>query len=445
MCWGLLPVAVLAGKEDYFGIKVVDEQTGRGVPMVELETVNNIVYVTDSNGLVAFHEPGLMDRDVFFFVRSHGYEFPKDGFGNAGKTLRTTPGTIAEIKIKRLNIAERLYRITGQGIYRDSVLLGVKTPLREPLLNGQVVGRDSVQAVPYRGKIYWFWGDTSRPAYPLGHFSTAGATSELSDDPDTGVNLTYFTDANGFSRGMAQFHEEGLVWTDGVLTVPDENGRERLVAHYSRVKSLDERLEHGLMIFNDQTQQFEKLVRFDVKKFAHWEAGQALRVRENGADYFYFCTPLATTRVKATLADLRNLAHYERVHTDAKLTAADTGKPVKMHAGSISWNAYRKKWILVGEEVYGSTSFIGEIWYAEADKITGPWRQAKKIVTHNRYSFYNPAQHPFYDMDGGRFIYFEGTYSQTFSGNPVMTPRYDYNQIMYRLDLADPRLHLSAK
>ena len=37
-------------------------------------------------------------------------------------------------------------------------------------------------------------------------------------------------------------------------------------------------------------------------------------------------------------------------------------------------------------------------------------------------------------------IYFEGTYTREFSGNPVATPRYDYNQLMYRLDLADPRL-----
>ena len=37
-------------------------------------------------------------------------------------------------------------------------------------------------------------------------------------------------------------------------------------------------------------------------------------------------------------------------------------------------------------------------------------------------------------------IYFEGTYSHDFSGNKDATTRYDYNQIMYRLDLADPRL-----
>jgi hypothetical protein len=61
-------------------------------------------------------------------------------------------------------------------------------------------------------------------------------------------------------------------------------------------------------------------------------------------------------------------------------------------------------------------------------------------VTHDKYSFYNPTQHAFFDEAGGRVIYFEGTYTHTFSGHPVPTPRYDYNQIMYRLDLSDPRL-----
>jgi len=57
-------------------------------------------------------------------------------------------------------------------------------------------------------------------------------------------------------------------------------------------------------------------------------------------------------------------------------------------------------------------------------------------VTHNHYSFYNPVQDAFFDQDGGRIIYFEGTYTGTFSRNEDFTPRYDYNQIMYRLDLS---------
>jgi hypothetical protein len=47
-----------------------------------------------------------------------------------------------------------------------------------------------------------------------------------------------------------------------------------------------------------------------------------------------------------------------------------------------------------------------------------------------------------FDKDGGRIIFFEGTYTTTFSGNNDPTPRYDYNQIMYQLDLSDPRLAL---
>ena len=112
---------------------------------------------------------------------------------------------------------------------------------------------------------------------------------------------------------------------------------------------------------------------------------------------------------------------------------------VLLHRGSVRWNAYRKCWIMIAAQIGGSSQ-LGEIWYAEAAAPTGPWRRAKKIVTHDRYSFYNPVHHPFLDQDGGRVIYFEGTYTAEFSGNPVATPRYDYNQIMYRLDLDDPRL-----
>src|SRR5262249_16272026 len=88
------------------------------------------------------------------------------------------------------------------------------------------------------------------------------------------------------------------------------------------------------------------------------------------------------------------------------------------------------------------TSFLGETWYAEADTPLGPWVYARKVVTHDNYSFYNPKQHPYFDQDGGRLIYFEGTYTHTFSGNDQPTPRYDYNQVMYRPELAEQRLNL---
>src|ERR1700712_5508428 len=87
-------------------IRVVDAETGRGVPLVQLETVNGLSFVTDNAGRIAFHEPGLMGREVFFTVRSHGYEAKKDGFGFAGVRITPRAGKAAEVLVKRRNIAE---------------------------------------------------------------------------------------------------------------------------------------------------------------------------------------------------------------------------------------------------------------------------------------------------------------------------------------------------
>ena len=489
--------ACALGAAPYFGIKVVDEQTGRGVPLVELETVNAVKYYTDSAGWVAFHEPGLMNRRVFFSVKSHGYEFPKDGFGIVGARLETKEGGRAELKIKRLNIAERLYRVTGQGIYADSVLLGEKVPLREPVLNAEVLGQDSVLPVLYRGKIWWFWGDTARASYPLGHFRMSGATSELPGkgglDPSVGVDLTYFAGKDGFSRPMAPMPElkGGVIWISGLMVVPDGAGGERLVGRYGQFKSLGEMLQQGIVVFNDETDTFEKAAEFELKEPWRYPDGHPIRMMEGKADHFLFPRPFPVVRAPARLEDLKNPAKYEaftclapgtkydkagakvergpdgkavwawKPGTDPvtqpqesdlikagklkpedarfQLVDADTGKPVLLHFGSFCWNAYRKKWVLIGVQSFG-TSFLGEVWVAQADAPTGPWGKARKIVTHEKYSFYNPAQHPFFDQEGGRIVYFEGTYAETFSDAPFKTPRYDYNQVMYRLDLSDPRL-----
>ena len=66
-------------KNLFFRIKVVDEQTERGVLLIELTTTNLLSYITDSHGVIAFYEPGLMGREVFFHISGHGYECPKNG------------------------------------------------------------------------------------------------------------------------------------------------------------------------------------------------------------------------------------------------------------------------------------------------------------------------------------------------------------------------------
>ena len=235
--------ACQANPKDYFGIQVVDEQTGRGVPLVELRTTNEIAYVTDSAGWLAFDELGLMGREVFFHVSSHGYEYPKDMFGFRGLKLMPKAGETTTIKIKRNNIAERLYRVSGGGIYRDSILLGKPVPTRKPILNADLMGNDSVLTAIHQGKIYWFWGDSNRVSYPLGNFRTTSATSELPErgglKPDVGVDFSYFTGPDGFAKQMVPSEEDGPIWLSGNRRRSRNAGRHRLSDWYCGVKTAE--------------------------------------------------------------------------------------------------------------------------------------------------------------------------------------------------------------
>ena len=186
----LLPALLCAAPEDYFGIHVVDESTGRGVPLVTLKTTNHIALTTDSAGWIAFNEPGLMNRGVYFTFEGPGYALPKDGFGCVGVRLTPVAGKSVEVKVLRTNLAERLCRLTGQGIYRDSTLLGKEPPLPSPNLFADVMGQDSVQVVPWKGRYFWIFGDTLRANYPLGNYQSTAAWSDAPDkgglDPEHG-------------------------------------------------------------------------------------------------------------------------------------------------------------------------------------------------------------------------------------------------------------------
>ena len=498
------PPRLHAAPADYFQITVVDADTGRGVPLVELKTVNAVCFYTDSNGVVALDEPDMMGHKVWFGVKSHGYEYPADGFGYRGVALDIKAGGSARVKLKRVNIAERLYQITGAGIYRDSVLTGVPTPIKEPLMDGLVMGQDTVMATPYRGKLYWFYGDTERPGYPLGQFATSGATSLPPGagglDPDRGIDLTYWTDADGFSRPMLPLPGfGGPVWVGGVFTLKDAGGREKLYTHFTHLDHDGKAAEQGLALFDDAKVVFAPVCRYALDAPLYPD-GQPFHAVVDGRSYLY-CQSKALSavplvRVRADAAHVTDPRFYEaftclasgarEAGADTKLDRAgdghlvyawkaDTGvlgydaqqaligagkmkpeevlsplrdietdAPIHSHGGSVFWNSYRKRWVMISGQAGGTSSYLGELWFAEADTPVGPWVYARKILTHDHYTFYNPTQHPFFDQDGGRLIYLEGTYTDTYSGNTDVTPRYNYNQIMYRLTLDDPRLSLPA-
>jgi len=491
-----LVLALLAAQpagSSLFCIEVVDDRTGRGVPLVELTTTAGVTYVTDSAGLVAFDEPGLLDQRVFFSVKSHGYEPPKDGFGIQGRAFDVTPGGSAQIKLKRRNIAERLYRVTGQGIYRDTLLLGRDPPIKQPSLNARVTGCDSVVTAEYRGKMYWFWGDTNQVAYFLGNYNVPGATSPLDFDPSRGVDLDYFVGEKGFAKAVCKMPGEGPTWIGGLAALGDESGRERLVCGYVKIQAPMKVYRRGIAVWSDERNEFERASDFepDVPLYPD---GHSFRHREGEREYLYFSADAPLVRVPATAGAYQDLAQYEaftclvpgsmldkpqidrdesgrvryawKKNTPAvgsdkqarlvkdgllkehegllQLRDAASDRPILAHRNSCTaWNEHRKKWVNIILQIYG-TSMLGEIWYAEADSPLGPWVYATKIVTHDKYTFYNPKQHPLFSRGEPRYLYFEGTYTHSFSGAEHRTPRYDYNQVMYRVDLDDEQLVLPA-
>jgi len=484
----------------YYTIKVVDSLTNRGIPMVELRTTNNISYYTDSAGLVAFFEPGLMDQDVFFNISSHGYQFMNNTFGFVGQTLRVRPGESITLKMTRKNIAQRIYRLTGQGIYRDSTLLGVPVPIENPNLNARVQGQDSTQAVVYKNQIFWIWGDTGGPFHPLGNFRVSAAVSDLPENgglsPDKGVNYSYFTRHDGFVKEMVPKlpGDPNLVWLSAVMTAPDNDGNERLMAKYTLLHGLGKNVESGIMVYNDETNLFdERHMMLDGDTDTVWNlpGGQATRYKDGEKEYYFFSDPFPNKRVEAKYESIINPDMYEfftclaegtefdgnQTQIDRnengeivwewkkntapitqeqesrliqlKLIEAseamylikdkDSNRNINSHAGSIRWNEYLDAWVFVFTQIGGQSSFLGEIWFSYSTEPTGPWNWAKKIVSHEKYGLYNVVHHRFFDQDGGKTIYFEGTYSSMFDGSQK-TPRYDYNQIMYQLDLSDERL-----
>lgn len=485
LCLVLLAGEMIAseGPSRAFGIHVVDETTGVGVPLVELRMVHGVSWVSDNAGWIYFHEPGLMDRELAWLVSGPGISYPKDGFGYACFRARSTPGQMVKLPVRQTTIATRVGRLTGQGLYRDSELLGKNVPVANGNSVG-LLGQDSVQAVVFQEKLFWLWGDTSIARYPLGNFHTTCAWTERDADPEKGLHYQYFTEpeAPQSLRRMLPLKEPGAVWMFGLLAQRDLQGRERLFAGYSRQKGLVPADEKGIAEYFPEKGRFAVMSGREKSEAWRMPMGQAVRVTTSAGDHWYFSAPFTHVRVRADVADLLRADCYEMLRFDsgslqwiwqreqAPTTAAeekvllekklmplrmaryqlrerDTGRVIRVHGASIQWNAWRKRFVMIAVQAgeREDPSPLGEVWYAESDAIDGPWTTGVKIATHPSYSFYNPIHHPFFDREGGRMIYFEGTYTKEFSGQSQATPRYDYNQLLYRLDLQDERLQAKSR
>lgn len=435
-----------AGVEAPCRIEIVEKGSDWPVPLVELRTTHNVVFVTDNAGVIAVDAPELMDREVFFHVEGHGYEVPKDGFGIHGVRVTPQGGKTIRIEVARTIIAKRLGRLTGAGLFAESQKCDAEVQWRE----SGVVGCDSVQAAVHRGRLFWLWGDTTLYHYPLGIFHASSATTSLtpleSFQPPLRMTFDYFRDDRGRPRAVAKMPGEGPTWLSGYVSLPDQSGEPRLVASYAKIKPPLEAYEWGLCVWNDKTETFEKLKTVWTKsaespKPPPLPRGHAATWNdEHGETWALFGNPLPTLRCPASFEAWQDPAQRQAMTPQNTIPSVNDGKPIKPHSGSIAWNSWRRRWVTVFMQSFGKPSAFGELWYADADSPGGPWGPAVKILSHNNYTFYNPRIHAELTPRDSPILLFEGTYTAQFADKPHPTPRYDYNQILYRLDLDDERL-----
>lgn len=441
----LLPLPLFAAAP--CRIEVVDKENGWPVPLIELRTTHQARYVTDNAGLIALDDPELMDRTVWFDVKGHGYGVPKDGFGYEGWRTSPKPGVTLRLEVERRNIAKRLGRWTGAGLFAESAKLDEKVPAEAPGIHGC----DSVLMARYGERLFWLWGDTMVPGYPLGVFDSTAATTPLKPlarfEPPLVPVFEHFRDPQGAVRGVADLPGEGPTWLGGMIAVKDQGnaGEERLVATYSKISGHLDEAEVGLCVWNPQTSSFavEKSLWKKTSGQPKPELlprGHPVVWQDGGRDWLLFGDPFPALRCPADFAAWQDPASWRKVDPPPNPRSAADGAEVKPHRGSIVWNAFRRRWLVIFTQQYGKPSAFGEIWYAEAASPLGPWGPAVKVLSHDNYTFYNPKIHAGLPPADAPFIVFEGTYTTEFADHAPPTPRYNYNQILYRLDLDDPKL-----
>ena len=492
-----LLAASVPGAAQCFAIRAVDSVSARGVPLVAFATSAGDTYWSDSQGFVAYCDPDAIGKSATFTVKSDGYALAQ----GTSVTVSAVAGGAQTVALVRTLPAERVYRLTGQGIYRDSVLLGMTTPLANPNIDGLVAGQDTPSTIEYAGQVYWIFQDTSRPAYPLGNFASSGAGSARPGaggdgglSPDRGVNLTYFVGKDGFSRGMVDTTGDPLltagssspVWLGQLVGVADGQSQPHVFGKYYVSSS---KPWNALAEFDPASSTFRYVADFPAGATVF--AGRSNVVDSGAGPYAYWSNPV---RFPATVDGVKNIAGYEAFSAygpnggttlaknadgtlayawhagasvvthdalvaahvpldqelDGHLTDVESGGSVAVANGPgaslfgsvMMWNGTRRRFSAIIQQQYGA-SLLGESWYAEGDTPLGPWVFTRKVVTHapSGYTFYNPDVVPYLSEAGGRFVFFDATYTNTYT-NVEATPRYNYNEMMYRIDLDDPAMAL---
>ena len=423
-----------------FRIDVSDAESGWPVPLVQFVTLDGQMFVSDNAGVVGVDSPELYGRRVLFFVEGHGYEVAKDASGKNAVVLDVKPGGKASVKVRRTILARRLGRIGGTGLFAESRKFGEYLDKKD---QGEV-GRDSVQCRPFRDKLFWLWGDTSMQDYAIGIFNTTAAYTKnpaFPKDPRPPIYPPYeqLRDDKGRVRGVIKAQGSGPIWVFGLIDLKDKAGNDHLGGAWSQIAGSGGAYKNGLCEWNAKDARFDvtlQLMDKEAKIFpeffpdnnaVHWTDA-------NGRKWLLYGFPFPHHRIPDSYEAWRDTNTWEKVDWNGREKVATyvDGKKFEAVGGQMMWSAVRRKWVGICMQKWN----LGALCYIEADSPFGPWTGGRQIVRHENYTFYNPIIHVECGPNSP-YVLFEATYTDAFTGNANPTPRYNYTQMLYRLDFKD--------
>ena len=144
---------------------------------------------------------------------SHGYTHPT---ASSRSCLRPVGH---DRRRRRVNLAERLVRPPA-GLWRDTVMLGLPPPRRAPARR-QVLVQDTATRRQWRDGLFCCVGATRTGRRTRSGTSTPRAPGAIDPTPEDGVDLEYYEDPSGFSKGIADGRRRpGLV--GGLVALGDD-------------------------------------------------------------------------------------------------------------------------------------------------------------------------------------------------------------------------------
>ena len=454
---------------EYFGVRVVDSSSGRGIPAARVSVLHWLDQWSDSLGYVAFQEPALATpTQLFVTVESDNYD-------KLAVSLNASLGRSLSLQLRRQLPAERLYRVTGPGIFRDAVLLGAKLPpaaaavaASDSDLSHGIAGQDAMISAQFRDKIVLSFGDTRSASDGAGQTMTSNAlapTQAFSRERILdGLPLSYSLSPSGETRPSLPLHvsersvcEFGMPFarkgtndssveigalsatSRGLFVVFTKRPRGNMGPSWADCTTCC----WGIARYDIDTRVYRPQVLFPLKSpmFGRVTASQSLVTTEDGVERIYFTVQKPIVRV--AVSAIANLSAFEEVAVASPFTDQDINRAAVTHVASAGL------FVMIAE---GREPRMGDILAATAKSLAGPWsslcRIASSNLTHN--ALYNPSIHTTINGSSGAEIIWSATLSDGYTTNSVhkqdglTVPRYNYEVIMHRVRL-DDILHCSTR